>query len=111
MPEFQPTQPNQSDFEVQPQSEGSFAKLELVSDLQPVAGELPVDSKAKQQQVFAEMIMQVIALEDAGNYEAAKSLRDEANYFRDENGLEQVDESKLPGPDSTAAPDVDKHAA
>lgn len=55
--------------------------------------------------------MQVIALEDAGNYEAAKSLREEGQTFRDENGLEQVDESKLPGPDGTAAPDIDKHAA
>ena len=111
MLEFQPTQPNQSDFEAQPQPEGSFAKLELVPDLQPAAGELPVDSKAQQQQAYAELIMHVIALEDAGAYEAAKSCREAANDFRDDNGLEQVDESKLSGPDGTAAPDTDKHAA
>lgn len=111
MPEFQPTQPNQSDFEVQPQPEGSFAKLELVPDLQPAAGELSADSKAMQQQAYSEKIKQVIALEDVGNYEAAKNLREEANNFRDENGLEQVDESKLPGPGGTGAPDIDKHAA
>lgn len=111
MGELGSIQPNNSGSEVQPLRDGSFTKLELVSDKGPAETELAPDSKAELQLVYAGMILRAQVLEDSGDYESAKHLREEADNFRNENGLEQVDESNLQRHDNKATPDIDKHAA
>lgn len=112
MQELNPNPSNEPQFPVQQVADKVyFPPLGSVPDIAPSVSDFSPGSKGTEQQAYMDMIQQVVALENAGNDKAAKVLRDKAIDFRDENGLEQVDESKMPGPDSTAATDLDKHAA